>query len=750
MERGAAGAGGEMPVTRWLLLLALVACSTTPPVASGAFDSPTGLAVASAGDRDLLFIANSGHDDLRALQLCALGALPDGGVDPNDHCPSQEDLQFLPGPIRVFPATIETADRPVHLGGARLLRADGSRTGAVLAVGADDTVRVVDARNLVEAAQSRTLANPPLIVQVGSPAADVAVMNPVDANGLETNAATVTALVATIGSPALLVELSLVVDPNGLVTQPAIVGQCTLDGVLPRRLAATPAGGDAVYVADGAGDGVVRVAVSSIAAGGACAMDRISAGGRGVRSVALSPQWYDAAGATHPAGELLMMLLEPLPTAPAGRQLDPGGVLFARTADKAIVPVPPTDLFDTSGQQAMEPISPPGMAREATFLPATPPGGTCATPPCTPLFVNAPAGNGNAAFSLLAAVTSTNGSTYFIDVLKRRFVSTTAYQGAVVPLRNSDPVLSQTIASDSPPSFTFLDPDATHPIKGWVTAGVTHSANWLITWHGPMPSLTSRGGTFTATDHGTMLFKMPGLDLTPWKNDPILSLAVGDTVGFGGYQAPAGSPQACVDSASTEAQTPQRFEVPILSFPATDTIEVPTLAPTDTERGFDLSACPGGLGAAATIRAAGAKPWLVSDNGTILARIATGQSYAAPEQRFDYPLDPCAGTTLSPPNCSDTVPLTTDDTALAFVLGGQDPTFPGASWTWSMDNGITPVSYTDVTQLTGLASDVIAYRSARRSTLLFTAITGENALVQADPAILSNVSVSLSGILAYK
>ena len=85
---------------------ALAACSnTTTPVATGEFAAPSGLAVTSGGDRDLLFIANEGHDNLRALQLCTSdgGTFADGG---KDTCPPQENLQFVPAPIRVFPAVV--------------------------------------------------------------------------------------------------------------------------------------------------------------------------------------------------------------------------------------------------------------------------------------------------------------------------------------------------------------------------------------------------------------------------------------------------------------------------------------------------------------------------------------------------------------------------------------------------------------------------------------------------------------------
>jgi len=273
--------------------LALAACgSSTLPVATGEFISPNGIAATSAGDRDLLFIANEGRDSMRALQLCLTPL--DGG--PGVPCPANQDLQFVPAPIRVFPATIETANRPRRLAGARLSRADQSTTGAVLAVGDDDTMRMVDARNLVDAADGGT-AMPVLSFPLDSPAADVVAENRLDATFVEISAPagqTVTAFVATLGSAAAPPQLRVYqigVDAQGGATVATLTGQCTLSPVLPRKLATIPGGGDRVYVADGAGDGVVAVAKVGIpapsATPAACPIDRISAGGRSVRSVSV-------------------------------------------------------------------------------------------------------------------------------------------------------------------------------------------------------------------------------------------------------------------------------------------------------------------------------------------------------------------------------------------------------------------------------------------------------------------------------
>ena len=87
---------------RFLVPLAgALACSTNPSVFPGGdFSGPSGLAIAPVGDRDFLFVANQGANELRAIILC--NSAPGASTT----CPSNQDGQFLPGPIRVFPASI--------------------------------------------------------------------------------------------------------------------------------------------------------------------------------------------------------------------------------------------------------------------------------------------------------------------------------------------------------------------------------------------------------------------------------------------------------------------------------------------------------------------------------------------------------------------------------------------------------------------------------------------------------------------
>ena len=115
-------------------------------IPAGDFSGPTGLAVAPLPDRDLLFIANQGSNELRAFTLCTA---PDA---PSNTCSSKEDQKFLPARVRLFPGSIiDVGERPLRLAGAPLLTADNPSVahGAILVVGSDRTLRVIDAAKIV-------------------------------------------------------------------------------------------------------------------------------------------------------------------------------------------------------------------------------------------------------------------------------------------------------------------------------------------------------------------------------------------------------------------------------------------------------------------------------------------------------------------------------------------------------------------------------------------------------------------------
>src|SRR5438309_416796 len=90
-----------------------LACGSNPStIPAGDFSGPTALAIAPLADRDLLFIANQGSNEMRAMTLCHT---PNAST-----CPTAQDFQFLPAPIRVFPASILTGERPLRLAGVPL------------------------------------------------------------------------------------------------------------------------------------------------------------------------------------------------------------------------------------------------------------------------------------------------------------------------------------------------------------------------------------------------------------------------------------------------------------------------------------------------------------------------------------------------------------------------------------------------------------------------------------------------------
>jgi hypothetical protein len=743
------------------------ACSSTPiTTATGEFTSPTGLGATVAGDRDVLFIANSGQDSLRALQICNHPLLVDGGVDPGDPCPANQHLQFVPAPIRVFPANVETGNRPLHVAGARLSRSDGIPAGVALSVGADSTVAIVDAYGLVQRADGgvplQSDGGPaPLVTQldVQAQTVDVAAANPLDSNRLiETSApagSTVTAYVVTLAPE--LIRLDVGLDAANL-PQVTVHSRCTLDpGTVPARIA-VPAGSDAdVYIADvGAAGGVIHVPRAGIA-GGACTSNRISAGGRRVRSVAASPTWFQFPlsgneadpDIVHPAGEILMMVLEPLAcsgTGPdcantaAGIDLDPGGVLFARTTDGSILPVPPFDVLDSGAHEPMQPLGIPGagIPLDGTFLRAVPPNNDpanplvspdlapCTRPPCTPLTVNVTTGTPTRNFSLLAAMGASDGTTYLIDVVNRRYVSGAFFTlntnpAGLNPTVDVLPVLSPAQAGAVP--TLVVDANSLQP-------GVTHRGKWRAIWHSPMPGLDRRAGTVTPNADGTMLFKTPPANLSRWTQDPAIHLGAGDVVAFAAYVQSDPSP-ACQDLISRESLGPLRFQLSILS--VTDDSLV--LAPADPSVGFNPAGCPA-FGAVAEIRTGGTQPWLVFEGSTVRGRVLPDGTFTAHARRYDYPLA-----------YSDTAPpLAASDVAMRFTISGE-PATPVAGFSFSLADNSSIILYRDALITSGLTTSVYAYSSPRVPTLIFSSITGANELLQGNPLLLTT---SVQGVLVYR
>jgi len=765
-------------MTRALLILTLVAaaCSSNAFTAgAGQFTAPTGLAATGAGDRDLLFIANTGGDGLRALQLCNGPLLLDGGIDPADTCPANQNGQFVPAPIRVFPAAIQTGQRPLRVAGVRLSDADGGAAGVALVAGADSNLAVVDAKALLDSVaggDAGTVSHLDMATDGGtleSQTVDVVAANPVNPDlDIEVSAdagVTVTSFVATRSE---LIVLDVGRNLSGFAQ---IRGRCSLAPVLPNKLAVVPGDDSQVYVADGAGDGVVSIQTASVA-GGACAMDRISAGGRQVRSVALSPRWYDSDAnhqpRTRPAGELMMMVVDPLATAQAGQVLDAGGVLFAGTGRglvlKGVIPIPPFDPT-TDVAEPMQPISLPGagLTREGTFLRAIPPRSQavapdvsiCTVAPCTPLYVGQPTNVPVQFFGLLAAVSASDGLTYFIDVPNRRFVNQNLYAQpgdvSIVPTIDTTLPIPYSPGNVNPPVLT-IDTTKFEP-------GVTRRRAFEAIWHAPMPGLARRGGTVTHAGTNTLRFTTTPANLDAWRADAAIALSAGDVVRFAALSLGADTSAGCQDVVNSETQTPLRFELTITDVQP-DHLDLQTLADTPGTRGFHPDGCTE-FRAVAEVRTAGTLPWLVleafsvttlSSVTTARGRVADGGTFVVHQPRFDYPRstydrgDP----TATPPRLPQAA--SANDVAFSFQISGPTPTVtPGTEspfFSWSIGSGFLPVAYADFNSPAGFATAVYAYSSPRTPSLVFTAVTGSNEVLQANPLVLA--SVASGGVVAYR
>jgi len=886
---------------RALLLAAFTAaaCSNTVILGSGQFVAPTGLAVVPAADRDLIFVAGTGRDGLRALEICE-------GINSDDNvtntCP--EDLQFVPGPIRVFPANVETNDRPLQLAGAWLnlpvpALPDGGPApvtpqGVVLVVGANKSVRFVDAKNLLDATAGDAGLTEPLTLPIDGIAADVVADNIYDPNDdTLVTSTSVDAFVVTVPTgttPAELIGFTVTLDPvTGAATQPSNIRKCTLDGVVPSRIAVSPnqaapspnqpnscgtltsciphppaAPTSDIFVGDGAPghDGAVRVARSSLvpvasgetASPSSCAMTRISAGGHAVRALKLSPQWYETvnvpalpdpaladAGVTlepvttnHPAGELLMMVLKPDETPRPGFPFNSGGVIFVDLCTYnppidtflipgileipanpdagtpkvpgvpgvsanppnfvagdtghckdfdggVIVPIPPAryDAFSPGilpasppPVQAMEPIAPNGLAQDAVFLRASRPettGVACPNDDCTLVYVavgNNPLEN----FFLVAAVTSSDGSTYFVDVVRRRFINANFFNlvndlTSVNPLLTLAPTLVPPAdPSATPPTLLFATADSVHTLTGWLNPGVTHTQiNWRVVWHGVFPGLDHLGGTITPSGRGTMFFDASNTSpdagvpdaFAAAQADPILQFTggvngAGDNVGFLNYAIGSDNSAACQTLVSTENLEPVAFEASVIAIHPDGVKGRLELAGLQSI-GFNPNDACTSFVVTAEFHTGGARPWLVYDGSTILGRAPQGDApdggpgFIAMEPRFDYPAD------YDPTN-SGAFPVIANDIALAFSLIGDQPTFPGSEFIFSVVSNLLQVLYNDSAVFNGFATGVIPYTSFNHFGVIanianpnavFTAVTGADSLIMATPSLLSASQIGL-------
>src|SRR5207237_9997950 len=158
--------------------------------------------------------------------------------------------------------------------------------------------------------------------------------------------------------------------------------------------------------------------------------------------------------------------------------------------------------------------------------------------------------------ALLAAVSCTDGVTYFIDVPHRRLVNQNLYTQAndigILPVVNgSGPLFSPVVATS--PTLTL---DATK-----FDPGVTRQSAWRVTWHSAIPGLERRGGALTPVDSNTMRFTVALPNLNLYRDDPTIALAPGDVVSLTGYSIGHVNSRECQTVLSSE--TAFRFELTI-------------------------------------------------------------------------------------------------------------------------------------------------------------------------------------------
>jgi hypothetical protein len=550
-----------LPRARALIPAALAACAAAFAIGSacsnnlpnntgGDFTTPTALAVATAVDRDLLFVANAGSSDLRAINICNTPT-NDAGVAITT-CAAEQDYHFVPGPIRVFPGSFSVGNRPFRLAGVRLLAPDGGTVttapdggniapvgGAVLVGGAEPALYVVDANTIrdSEYGVQKTLP-PPARIALPAQAVDVI------AQDLPASIARIFAITAgEAPGQAQLFAFSATLGPSGAYVPPTPDAKCTLP-IVPTRLALIPNQIDKLYVADGSpngvpggvGDGALEYNVADLLAagnaGGPCPPARRIAAtdnysnpprARPLTALALNPPLVidnpasvDNAGnfscpdgsapvgpanlcdtVLIPAGAMILGVtgsagVAPDPTDPnAGREA--GRLIFLRTATGGVAPRPPADFSDEAAPP-MEPLAVNGLAREVAFM--IPPGhdkcpfdnqlGAIHNSLPCQLLV---VGNQQSYERLVATATSSDGATYFIQADRRRF-----YNDARAITGNS---LGPLPAIETQPSFTGVAQ------PGKVLPSLTLAPEQLVYGDNPQTRIPAGGMTAGVSRHST-------------------------------------------------------------------------------------------------------------------------------------------------------------------------------------------------------------------------------------------------------
>jgi hypothetical protein len=376
------------------------------------------------------------------------------------------------------------------------------------------------------------------------------------------------------------------------------------------------------------------------------------------------------------------------------------------------------------------------LPREATFLRSV----KCDVAPCTPLYLGTSTSGttiGAKNFDLLAAVSSSDGVTTFINVPKRQFVTPDAFTLATAPTALNPSVFATALtpAQADPKAATIQvrtdDPD--HP----GIPGVARNSTWRVVWHGAMAGLERRAGTLKLTGAGTVRFSTAPANLNLWTGDPVFNLGAGDAATVATATSSNGACNDVVNAFNAVSTTGPEFTITATT-DATLDLEAPGSGPALTD------ACPE-IGVILEVRTGGAQPWLVYQNDATVARWHTGETFVARQIRYDYPFDVCSD--QEPPQACYVPddPKVTDSTAFTFLITGNDPATP-STFTISLLES-TPTTVLDATITGGLANGILPYSSPRRASLLFVSMAGANEILQLTPSTLSS---DINGILAYR
>ncbi|MFL5363515.1 MAG: hypothetical protein ACJ78U_21315 [Myxococcales bacterium] len=797
-------------------LVIAAACGSTPVITVGAtFQSPSAVAVTWAEDRDLIFVANSAGDDMTAMTMCTQVKVADGGYQDNfgnpipNTCTETEDQQLLPGPIRVFPGSITTGERPTRIAGMRLLGPPTATNpnpafGAVLVAGLDTAtdggvrhepvVRMIDANNILDLSRRKpgAVLRPPVDIALPSP--------PVDVVASETPGHHVRAFVVTQAptGPAVLTSFDATTE-NGPVIVPS--ARCTLD-LVATRLALVPGtddllpgeGGPAhVYVADGTpdgvpggkGDGAVEVSVPAMPPYDgvtlpACpAVRRLPASDpsdpirvpRPLRAIALAPAFFQSkapdgtqnAPPPVPArgGSILMGVTlgsSALCGVPGNLNCGAGSIVIVQTGNPGgttsrVAPAPPADFFTAPADApAMAPLHPLSAARDITFLRPIPncPAGANA---CVQITTGLTTRVTPLAIQLAAAAATDDGGTVMINVIDRRFVDDLRDSGdpnaalppaltapTFFPSQAQNPVLAFGPGSVTPPA---KDPWVTNPpcpeinTLGCLNKGVTLAMRWQVTWRGIMPGLESVAGILhrDSPESPTVRLKLAATDLTPWVESPRLALQKGDVVHIHSIANPSKVCRFLATLPTTQDILIESVETQALLLSvAGRNPGVPPSRPADVNDvpGFDLPADCVDVPVAVDVRTGNPTPggWLVTAGTDVRGRVGHNAMFVSKAQRYDYPLDKGPQT----------------DTEIAFAPVDPAPTQAGQQFTFATARGTQATTIRETAAVPqGPVGDVIAYQSAHFSNLasnppllfpniLFTTLTGNNALLRASPS----------------